>query len=285
MTFANFLKDNTKAGFFNSPWFDESQTTLSIPRIVSACLDLRFIGLFDTVAQYGVLGTGNFFVDYSASSDWDMIAHAVALNEHRYLLPLVTYQDDSFVLEQPFLGNHSDVGGVHVAGDTEDKYNRHPDKLFGDLSHIPLAWMYTQAQNLGVPLKPLSSADTVAGSELDKVKNPIIHGNISPIYVPWIDERGLERPNKSYIFAKQHDNKALGKKERETQAREAEKEDVRFAEYTLNPLNVEVFGYLNAKKYLSWLEHELGWVAPLEVIPFEPTKKETSLEPYPQQGL
>src|SRR5699024_4238213 len=61
---------------------------------VSACVDLRFMGLFDSVAQFGVAGSQNYMYDLDVSAAWQWIAHAVALHEHRWDFPLLPARGD-----------------------------------------------------------------------------------------------------------------------------------------------------------------------------------------------
>lgn len=121
---------------------------------VDACIDLRFLGLFDTVPQLGVLGASNHRFDLSRPESWRQISHAIALTEFRSWFPLHAYGGAPHVREQPFLGNHTDLGGVVVPEDKDSVHNPRPDKE-SDIGKIPFAWMHTQALEAGVPLKPL----------------------------------------------------------------------------------------------------------------------------------
>ena len=272
MRFANFLKENTIDGHFQYKKLRNGSEHVWWPEMhyYSACLDFRFIGIFDTVAQHGFLGKDNGLLDYSASPSWGLISHAVALNEYRNLLPLVTYQDDDFVVEQGFLGNHSDLGGVHVPGNPTDRDNPHPDKLYGDLSHIPLAWMHTQAQTIGVPFKSLDQGETVEGSELHKVKNPVMHNTYGDFETVIFQDRYLQKPNTSDKHIIQNKDKDLGADQRKEHAAEANL--VHYSRYRSMPLigQVGIFGLIDATAYLEWLESTIGWTAPLEVVPFTP---------------
>ena len=273
MRFANFIEDNiSEGGYFQYQKTHQDPENPWNPRVLSysACLDLRFIGIFDTVAQHGYLGLKNATLNYSASPSWGLISHAAALNEYRDLLPLVTYQDDDFVMEQGFLGNHSDLGGVHVPGNPTDRDNPHPDKLYGDLSHIPLAWMHTQAQTIGVPFKSLDQGETVKGSELHKVKNPVMHNTYGDFETVIFQDRYLQRPNISNRYIIQNNDAKLGSVKRKQHNKEADlKHYSRFIPMS-SPAKVGIYGLIDAAKYLKWLETEIGWIAPLEVVPFTP---------------
>lgn len=109
------------------------------------CVDLRFLGLWDTVAQFGLAGLGNDEWQLAIPSSVRGAFHAVALNEHRALFPLESaLGSGTWVVEAGFIGNHADVGG----GNAE-----------GDLSKVSLAWMTKMAQAMGVPLRELPLHD------------------------------------------------------------------------------------------------------------------------------
>jgi len=119
------------------------------------CVDLRFLGLWDTVAQFGLLGASNERWLLGIPSAVRATFHAVALNEHRALFPLESALGGSaFVVERGFIGDHSDVGGGHGEG---------------DLSDISLVWMIQMARSMGVPVSELQLADRY-------VTDPRIHG-------------------------------------------------------------------------------------------------------------
>ena len=109
------------------------------------CVDLRFLGLWDTVAQFGLGGANNGEWQLAIPSAVRGAYHAVALNEHRALFPLESaLGSGTWVVEAGFIGSHADVGG----GNAE-----------GDLAKVSLAWMTKMAQAMGVPLRELSLHD------------------------------------------------------------------------------------------------------------------------------
>lgn len=122
---------------------------------VTACADLRFMGLFDAVAQFGLLGSANDDYDFSIAPDWWAVAHAVALHERRGLFPLLSAADADGVLptnviELPFVGAHGDIGGgLAVLGPQGESH---------DLSDVALSWMAGQARQAGVTLARLPAA-------------------------------------------------------------------------------------------------------------------------------
>ncbi len=129
--------------------------------IVSECVDLRFMGLFDTVAQFNVLGAGNTAYDLTISPAWKWVAHAVALHERRWLFPLTSAQGTSNVVERPFVGAHADIGGGYLTPRAS------PGSTPGDLSNVALAWMRWQAHAAGVAI---DAAGGVAA-----VRSPVVH--------------------------------------------------------------------------------------------------------------
>ncbi|MBX3613591.1 MAG: DUF2235 domain-containing protein [Burkholderiaceae bacterium] len=119
------------------------------------CVDLRFLGLWDTVAQFGLLGADNGSWQLAIPSAVRATFHAVALHEHRALFPLDSALGGSaWVVERGFIGDHSDVGG----GNAE-----------GDLSDVSLVWMTQMAKAMGLPMRDLHPRDRY-------VTDPRIHG-------------------------------------------------------------------------------------------------------------
>ncbi len=115
--------------------------------LIDACLDLRFMGLFDTVAQFGVAGSGNGRHPLDIDPVWNRIAHAVAHHEERAMFPLhsLVGSDVPGVIEQGFAGNHIDIGGGYQ---TEQEGH-------GDLDDASLAWMWRQGQLEGLNWRAL----------------------------------------------------------------------------------------------------------------------------------
>jgi len=160
--FANQVVQNTRRGRF---WQRDVQHGT-----VTACIDLRFIGLFDSVAQFGLLGSRNHEYDFSIAPDWESVAHAVALHEHRALFPLLSTADASGqlptnVIEQPFVGAHGDIGGglVQPRAEGEDTH---------DLSDMALAWMLGVARSAGLAFDaPLPAQQVVSDPVLHDMRN------------------------------------------------------------------------------------------------------------------
>ncbi|MCZ2415399.1 MAG: DUF2235 domain-containing protein [Burkholderiales bacterium] len=137
------------------------------------CVDLRFLGLWDTVAQFGLLGSGNARWQLAIPSAVRAAFHAVALNERRALFPLESaLGGGGFVVERGFIGDHSDVGG----GNAE-----------GDLSDISLAWMTQMARSMGVPVRELQYADRYVADPRIHARN---YSGMGDRYVYRRDARG-----------------------------------------------------------------------------------------------
>ncbi|MCK9513347.1 MAG: DUF2235 domain-containing protein [Pigmentiphaga sp.] len=138
--FANLILGKVRQGRFWD-WDHELGT-------VTACVDTRFLGLFDTVAQFGVLGARNDVFDFTVDSAWRGVAHAVALHERRSFFPLLSIDQIGQAwpegwAEQPFIGAHGDIGGGLLL----------PTDLAPDeaaLSDVSLRWMAEQAEAVGL---------------------------------------------------------------------------------------------------------------------------------------
>lgn len=123
---------------------------------LGTCVRLRFLGLWDTVAQFGSGGTQDLAWRLSVPAGVAYAAHAVALNEHRTLFPVESIEGapaGGTRIERGFIGAHSDIGGSYAEG---------------DLSDVALGWMHAQASNAGVRMLALSS-------EFARVTSPLLH--------------------------------------------------------------------------------------------------------------
>jgi uncharacterized protein (DUF2235 family) len=104
---------------------------------------IRFLGLWDTVAAFGIASLGFYFsrlnVGHHLTLPKDRIEycfHAMALDERRTSF-IVTRVHNGY--EVWFRGAHSDIGGGN--GNT-------------GLSDIALRWMYDKAIGAGLPIRP-----------------------------------------------------------------------------------------------------------------------------------
>ena len=118
---------------------------------------IRFIGVFDVVAQFGLPGR---FVNaghvVTLPANVKCCRHAMALDESRALFPLTRLCDrdgkhDDRLVEVWFRGVHSDVGGGNG--------NR-------GMNWIALNWMFHNAVRAGVPIAPAAIAKNLADNGL-----------------------------------------------------------------------------------------------------------------------
>jgi len=104
---------------------------------------IRFLGLWDTVASFGLPGNNiNLGYELTVPSNVETCRHAMSLDERRFMFPLTRATQDKFsdrdlidIQEVWFRGYHSDIGG---GNDNEG------------LSDITLYWMYRQAEAAGL---------------------------------------------------------------------------------------------------------------------------------------
>jgi len=145
--FGNMILAQTHEGLFSY-----QDDTLGL---INACVDFRFMGLFDTVAQFGAgFQDGNY--NLTVAEPWRWVAHAVALHDFRGWFPLTSVQasNNTNVIEAPFIGAHSDIGG---GDDLNADGTLIPRR--GDLSDVALNWLLWQAQSAGIKVKPLTEED------------------------------------------------------------------------------------------------------------------------------
>ena len=122
---------------------------------------IRMIGVWDTVgalgipALFGKLDPGHFgFLDTALHPDVKNAFQALAIDEHRVQFPATlwtTAPAPGQTLEQVwFTGCHGDVGGgTAMAGGVDDATR---------LCDIPLGWMMTKAEGLGLTFDPAVAA-------------------------------------------------------------------------------------------------------------------------------
>ncbi|MDD4870755.1 MAG: DUF2235 domain-containing protein [Kiritimatiellae bacterium] len=138
---------------------------------VACPVKIRFLGLFDTVASFGLPGNNvNVGYDLSIPGNVENVRHAVALDEKRGMFPLSSVLSgpndpnaDPRIVEQGFRGAHSDIGGGYTDG---------------DLSNFALMWMRNEAVAASVPFGELKVEDV-------GVRNPIIHDERGPRARRW----------------------------------------------------------------------------------------------------
>ncbi len=263
--FANKIYEYTNFGYFEytAKWLPPGQQQ------IKACVNLRFVGLFDTVHQLGALGKDNQHFDYTASPAWSTFAHAIALNEHRKIMPLTRFKDKrtTNVYEQGFLGNHSDIGGSIFPKDLTASSNPMRGS-YGDLGNIPLNWMYDMALEVEMDLKPL---DSLSQWQLHTLQNPLLHLNSQDETVNtssrWL---GFDRR----IYSATGENQGLQSRHKELGA-SLRKEHVAFVDFKTSGLGWSYHdsygegyphGLVRGQEYLNFLSTSTKWNSSLQVI-------------------
>lgn len=154
--FANKVSQNVRAGRF---WYKHPQLGQ-----ITTCVDLRFLGLFDTVAQFHLLGLTDQTYDLTIPTSFKSVSHAVALHEFRWAFPLTAAVGPQ-VIEKAFVGAHADIGGGYLTASTS------PGSTPGDLSEVALRWMFNQAKHAGVDVY-----DDKADLPIDSASQaPVLH--------------------------------------------------------------------------------------------------------------
>jgi RHS repeat-associated protein len=213
--------------------------------LVTACVDLRFMGLFDTVAQFGLSGVANPLYDLSIASAWQWVAHAVALQEYRWMFPLtsVAAAPGGNTVEAPFIGAHSDIGGG-LAIDAQERYQTR-----GDLADVALNWMLWQARAALVRFDTPPQADR-------RITDPILHDQRSSIVRTLYDgDRAVQTAAGTTQYARQDEHPELGR-----ERRDATEQFIARQEGWHDNGSDEV-GTVDMAGYALWLYQELGWLA------------------------
>jgi len=233
--FGNRVAQHVREGRF---WYQHPQRGP-----LSSCVDLRFMGLFDTVAQFNVLGAGNAAFDLSIAPAWKWVAHAVALHEHRWLFPLTSARGTQVggnVVERAFIGAHADIGGGYLTRQTS------PGSTPGDLSQVALAWMHWQARAAGVPVGPGPSAGSVA--------RPIVHDERAEFArTVQRGDRRVNQPDGRLWVNYQAHAPAMGAGVRQ------QVESLLARTPPLLPSAPDVVGWVDMTRYTKWLRDEVGW--------------------------
>ncbi len=233
--FGNLINQHTRNGLFS--YRDASRPA------VSACVDLRFMGLFDTVAQFGIAGSHNANYDLTIAPAWAWVAHAVALHERRWLFPLTIASDTEGynIVEAPFIGAHADIGGGATRTDDGQSSVR------GDLADVTLNWMLWQARAASLRFGTLAEGDR-------EITDPILHDGRSSIARSLQNgDRRLNQADGSLLLNYQDDHDRLGRAQRAaTEPMIARPENWR-------ALNTSEVGTVDLTGYAQWLHDELGW--------------------------
>lgn len=210
---------------------------------INACVDLRFMGLFDTVAQFGIAGSHNKDYDLSIASAWDWVAHAVALHERRWAFPLSSAGDAARhnVIEAPFIGAHADIGGGSLPAPGESAPRA------GDLADVALNWMLWQARAASLRFDPTDLADR-------EITDPVLHDERPTVSRSVQDgDRSVRGADDALTHYYQDDHPSLGRSRRLTAEAviDRRKDWRRYA-------GSEV-GTVDMNGYARWLHDELGW--------------------------
>jgi uncharacterized protein (DUF2235 family) len=122
--------------------------------------DVRFVGVFDIVAQFGVPGR---FINLGFDLDCPDVTcyHAMAIDENRAFFPLTRLSKAGRTFaklrEVWFRGVHSDVGGGN--------------RNLG-LNWIPLNWMFENAIRHGLPIDPAAVTANLGFQGLPRAVKP-----------------------------------------------------------------------------------------------------------------
>ena len=232
--FGNKVADHTRNQLFS---FNDP-----VRGLVSACLDTRFMGLFDTVAQFGVGGSRNGDFDMTISPAWAWVAHAVALNERRWLFPLMVVNRNGALntIEAPFIGAHADVGGGIVLDEDGGGASR------GDLSDVSLNWMMWQARAANLS-SSTQTEDQIIGM-------PLLHDARSPLMrTVQNGDRKIQRADGTALYNYQDEDPRLGRA-----TRDAVEAFIQRKAQWQSQEGSEV-GTVDLKAYADWLYTVQGW--------------------------
>lgn len=136
--FANQIMRHSQNGLFSY--------TDSYGEQVRACIQPRFMGLLDNVAQMGILGSKNHRYDFSVSPAWQWVVHGVAMHEHRFLFPSYSIGTASNSQEIGLVGAHGDLGGGYPMVDDPD---------VRPLSDVALQWILWNARAQGMQFEEI----------------------------------------------------------------------------------------------------------------------------------
>lgn len=246
--FGNRVADHVRNGVFS--------VTDPVRGQISACVDLRFMGLFDTVAQFGVGGSHNHLYDFGISELWSWVSHAVALHEHRWAFPLTSADAGSAgnVVEAPFVGAHADIGGglaLHApparsAGPGGEAPGAAAETE-SDLADVALAWMHWQALAASVGFDTLAASDS-------EVTSPLLRDMRAPLLrTLQRGDRAVQAPSGASRHSYQDDDSRLG-----ANARGQVEGFISRMENWRSRAGEHV-GTVDMTGYAQWLEQTLGW--------------------------
>ena len=139
--FANMINEGSFfTGNYQHEW--NRYGRLFTRRVFQKCPEVRFLGIFDTVASFGMPGNDvNVGYNMKIPDNVYFTAHAVALNEYRKCFPMSSI----FGIAEPILGNkrkkeqgfpgaHSDIGGGYTTREQG--------------AYLPLLWMWQEGNRV-----------------------------------------------------------------------------------------------------------------------------------------
>lgn len=228
--FANQIMAHTQQGVFS--------LTTNYGEQIKACIQPRFMGLLDTVAQMGVLGTLNHRYDFSVSPAWQWVVHGVALHEYRFIMPLRLLSPQDNTTQTGFIGSHADLGGG---------YKTELPEQFIPLSHVALAWLRWQAQGQGLQFHANSAPHTTA-------PHAFLHDHSSLVEIDRrIENHGLAfQPNPDMRYT-QSQHPLLGHHAR-LQVQQFLNSDLSAQQLQHNQRAV-----VDLPNYYRWLEEQIQW--------------------------
>ncbi len=160
------------------------QTSLDYLRASCVHLNLRFLGLFDTVPHYGRDATNDLQELRLAIPDSvDYAVHAIAINEHRKDFPAVSIHqapgspNTNNRVEAGFLGAHADIGGGYGEGDLSnvafmwvvkhaaEAWGQNADFAFIRMKNWNLsAILFSMIASEFIPFRPITTMARIAKS-------------------------------------------------------------------------------------------------------------------------
>jgi len=144
--FANILHERGYDPEYTGNYQADSILVSRSPKKIKCPVEIRFVGLFDTVGSFGVPGNQiNVGIRMNLPPNVKHAAHAVAKHERRSGFPVTLLNSPvagQTFNERVFRGDHSDIGGGH-----RDGYNL--------LSLRPLYFIANEGRKVGVPYGPM----------------------------------------------------------------------------------------------------------------------------------
>lgn len=198
----------------------------------TSCVQMRYLGLWDTVAQFGINGASNGSWQLAIPPQVKNVYQAVAMNENRYLFPGEAIGRG---VQRGFVGAHADVGGGYGTG---------------DLSDVALNWMVEQAKTSGI--KMYSWGDNQTDEEWGRVSDPVVHG------------KGVDILNSDFCLRENNeqwaDNCTLRKNAKPGGLSTQQIADLKFITYDKNlgldaDGSTPIDGTVDMKKYSEWLKN------------------------------